>query len=233
MKPKILAVIPARGGSKRIPYKNMRELCGKSIIGYTIEAAVNSGVFDKVVVSTDDEKIAEVADSFGAEIPFVRGLTLSDDFTPVSLATLDAVTRLDPTGEKYDSVAQLMANCPLRSSADIHASYAQFIDSDADSQLSVSRYSWLNPWWAMSMDDNHILNPLFAEALSARSQDLKEVFCPTGAIWWIKSRVLRAEKTFHIQGRSGWEIDWKNGFDIDTEEDWELAEVLMKQRNGI
>lgn len=232
MKGQTLAVIPARGGSKRIPDKNIRKLCGKPIIGYTIEAALGSGIFDRVIVSTDNEKIAEIAVGFGAEVPFVREPSLADDYTPVSLVTLDAVNRLDPDGSIYMAVAQLMANCPLRDIADIKSSYWQFKELAADSQISVTRFQWLNPWWAMKMDSN-LLAPIFPEAAKERSQDLPEIFCPTGAIWWIKPRVLRAQRTFHVAKRAGWEIDWKKGVDIDTEEDWELAELLMAGRKCI
>jgi CTP:molybdopterin cytidylyltransferase MocA len=121
-----LAVIPARGGSKRVPRKNVRELAGRPLIAYTVEAALDSGVFARVVVSTDDEEIARIGRACGAEAPFLRAASLSDDVTPVSAATADALGRLDPYGTVFADVAQLMANCPLRTAEDIRASHVAF-----------------------------------------------------------------------------------------------------------
>jgi len=226
---KHLAVIPARGGSKRVPGKNIRGLCGKPVIAYTIEAALESGVFSRVIVSTDSDEIATIARRFGAEVPFLRDSGLADDYTPVSLVTLDALERLDLDGTVFRNVAQLMANCPLRTADDIRDSYRQFVEAGADAQISVTRYGWLNPWWAMTRDGKFRLAFIFDEQrVNKRSQDLPEVFCPTGAIWWAKAGVLRREKTFHIAGRMGWEIPWQRAVDIDTEDDWQMAKLLMQ-----
>ena len=226
-----LAVIPARGSSKRIPRKNIRDLCGRPVIAYAIEAAIQSGVFDRVVVSTDDDQIAAIAKEYGADVPFIRAASLANDYAPVSLVTLDALERLDPDEKVYRYVAQLMANCPLRTAEDIRDSYRQFVETGADSQISVTRYGWLNPWWAMTRDDRYRLALIFDEQrVARRSQDLPEVFCPTGAIWWAKADVLRCEKTFYVADRTGWKIPWQRAVDIDTEDDWRLTEILMEAR---
>ncbi len=225
-----IAVIPARAGSKRVPKKNIKEMCGKPLIEYTIEAALKSGLFERVVVSTDSPEVAEVARRGGAEAPFLRDASLADDFTPVSAVTNDVLVRLDPEGEIYGAVCQLMANCPLRTDADILDSYAQLTATGAGSQISVVRYGWQNPWWAMQRSDDFLLDPLFKEALTRRSQDLPELFCPTGAVWWARTDFLRREGTFHAHGRTGWEIPWQRGLDIDTEDDWAMAELLMELR---
>jgi pseudaminic acid cytidylyltransferase len=227
-----IAVIPARSGSKRVPKKNIRLLCGKPIISYTIEAALESKIFSSVVVSTDSQEIADISRDHGAEVPFIRSENLADDFSPVSLVTLDAINQIDKDGNKFHCIAQVLPNCPLRDSADIVNSFSQFIESETESQISVTRYGWLNPWWAMTKDKNSILAPIFQEQTKKRSQDLPELFCPTGAIWWIKANVLRREKTFHCENRTGWEIAWSHAVDIDNEEDWKMAEVLMNQKLG-
>jgi pseudaminic acid cytidylyltransferase len=227
-----IAIIPARGGSKRIPGKNIRDLAGRPMIAYTIQAACASGLFERVVVSTDSQEIAKMAERHGAEAPFLRDAALADDVTPVSLATLDALQRLDPDGERYDTVAQLMPNCPLRSAEDVQQSHAQFRDSDSPSQISIVRYGWQNPWWAMRRNEEFELEPLFRDEMKQRSQDLPELFCPTGAIWWASAEVLRREKTFHLEGRTGWELPWQRGIDIDTPEDWAMVEVLLKMRTS-
>lgn len=223
-----LAVIPARGGSKRIPRKNIKPLHGKPMIAYTIEAALQSGVFEKVIVSTDDAEIAEVSKHYDAEVPFVREATLADDHTPASLVTLDALERLDADGSKYTYVSQLMPNCPLRTAEDIQKSFEHLQQTDADTQLSVNRFGWLNPWWAFKMEKENALSPLFPEAFKIRSQDLATLYALTGALWWAKADVLRKEKTFHTATRTGFELSWQHALDIDDDEDWKMAEILLE-----
>jgi pseudaminic acid cytidylyltransferase len=222
-----LAVIPARGGSKRIPRKNIKPLHGKPMIAYTIEAALQSGVFEKVVVSTDDAEIAEISKHYGAKVPFIRGATLADDHTPASLVTLDALEKLEADGSKYYYVSQLMPNCPLRTSEDIQQSFEQLTRTNADTQLSVNRFGWLNPWWAFKMEKEKVLEPLFPEAFKTRSQDLPTLYALTGALWWAKADVLRRERTFHTTTRTGFELSWHHALDIDEDEDWKMAEVLL------
>lgn len=226
-----LAVIPARSGSKRVPRKNIRLMRDKPIIAYTIEAALESGVFSRVVVSTDTEDIASISIKYGAEVPFIRDSSLADDQIHAPLVTLDALDRLDPKGSLYPYVAQLLPNCPLRNSQDIRDSFSQFIQTGTDSQISVTRYEWLNPWWAMERDNNFKLHPLFKQRLLERSQDIPELFCPTGVISLAKAEVLRKTKTFHTGNNTGWEIPWQRAVDIDTEEDWQFAELLLRMED--
>jgi pseudaminic acid cytidylyltransferase len=228
-----LAIIPARGGSKRIPRKNIKHLHGKPMIAYTIEAALQSGVFAKVIVSTDDAEIAEISKHYGAEVPFVREATLADDHTPASLVTLDALEKLDPSATIYTHVSQLMPNCPLRDATDIQKSFEQLQQTSADTQLSVNRFGWLNPWWAFKMEagenkNGKMLEPLFPQAFKTRSQDLPTLYALTGALWWAKTDVLRKEKTFHTSTRTGFELSWQHALDFDDEDDWKMAEVLLE-----
>ena len=223
----IVAVIPARGGSKRLPRKNIRPLLGMPILGYTIAAARDCGLFAEVIVSTDSEEIAQLARELGADVPFLRDPQLSDDFTPASLVTVDALQRIDPDGTRYQYAAQLMPNCPLRTASDVLDSFHQFEATHAESQISVTRFGWQNPWWAMLRDVDCRLKPLFGERSMARSQDLPELFCPTGAIWWATCECLRRNRTYHTPDKTGWTIPWPRGLDIDTAEDWAMAEALM------
>jgi N-acylneuraminate cytidylyltransferase len=200
---------------------------GKPLISYTIEAAIQSGIFDRIVVSTDSLEIAETARQCGAEIPFLRDSNLADDITPVSAATVDTLQRIDPGGDKFGYVCQLMPNCPLRTAVDIVDSCRQLVDTGAESQLSIVRYGWQNPWWAMRRNEKYALEPVFKDYITHRSQDLPELFCPTGAVWWANAKVLRREGTYHVANRTGWEIPWERGVDIDTEDDWRLAEILL------
>jgi pseudaminic acid cytidylyltransferase len=141
---------------------------------------------------------------------------------------VDALRRADSSGDTFATVCQLMPNCPLRTRDDIVASHGQFVESDAEAQVSVVRYGWQNPWWAMRRDERLVLAPLFEDMATARSQDLPELFCPTGAVWWAKAAALCREGTFHMAGRTGWEIPWQRGVDIDTESDWAMAELLAR-----
>jgi N-acylneuraminate cytidylyltransferase len=223
-----LAVIPARGGSRRVPRKNIRPLLGTPALAYTIQAALDSGLFARVVVSTDSPDIADVARSYGAEVPFMRDAQLADDHTHAYTVTLDALRRLDPALDIYTDVAQLMPNCPLRTADDVCASYQQFVTTGSDAQISITRYGWQNPWWAMYRNDSFTLQPLFDNHVQQRSQDQAALFCPTGAIWWAHATVLHTAETFHIANRTGWEMRWQHAVDIDTEEDWAMAELLMR-----
>jgi N-acylneuraminate cytidylyltransferase len=233
----LLAVIPARGGSKRIPGKNIRPLGGRPLLAHSVEAALESRLFARTVVSTDSPEIAELAVRAGAEVPFIRQESLADDHTPVSRVTVDVLRRLDPLGAVFGAVAQLMANCPLRTADDVRASYQSFRESGAPAQLSVTRFGWQNPWWALTLSSRRTIEPVFQARMTERSQDLPPLFCPTGAIWWAKAEVLCQEETYHVAGRAGWEIAWEHGLDIDSEDDWSMAELLWDRmriggRNG-
>ena len=209
-----------------MPRKNIRDFRGAPLIAHTIRAAVDTGLFARVIVSTDDEEIASIATGAGAEVPFLRDPGLADDITPVSAATADALTRIDPDGNEFESVCQLMPNCPLRNAADIADSHAEFHRSRPPAQVSLVRYGWQNPWWALELDEHNRVKPLFEDRLLSRSQDLPALFCPTGAVWWAAADVLRETKTFHVDDRAGWEIRWEHAVDIDTEDDWLFAELV-------
>ena len=224
-----LAVIPARGGSTRIPRKNIREFLGQPLIAYTIEAALESGVFARVIVSTDDQEVAEISERFGAEVPFMRSAALSDNHTASSPVTADALERLDPSAKLYAYVAQLLPTSPLRNASDVRASFQQLIGTGAPAQISITRFGWLYPWWAFERDPQLRLTPLFPEAMQKRSQDLPPLFGPVGAIWWAQAESLRQTRNFYMPDHTGWEIPWERAVDIDTEDDWRMAE-LLKQR---
>lgn len=222
-----IAIIPARGRSKRIPQKNIIDFCGKPMIAWTIEAALQSGMFDRVLVSTDDADIAEVATQYGAAAPFLRQVA-SDDIAPVSVATLHALDQAETYwGEKYASVTQLMANCPLREVGEIQRAWEHFITTGANFQLSCFEYGFMNPWWAHTINDEWHPTPLFREALTQRSQDLPKLYCPTGAIWIARVDALRASGTFYGPDHRFYSISWQAALDIDTEDDLLLASAVF------
>lgn len=225
-RPRRVAVIPARGGSKRLPKKNILELAGRPMISWTIEAALESLAFDRVMVSTDDVEIAEVAESAGASVPFLRK-HYADDESPASMATVDALRQLQNLGEHYDVVVQLMANCPLRRARDILAAVGSFDAQHARFQISCFAFGWMNPWWAFELEQGHKGRPLFPEAISSRSQDLPSLFCPTGAIWIAQTSALLTEQTFRTADCRYEPMSWRAAMDIDDVEDLEMATALL------
>jgi CMP-N-acetylneuraminic acid synthetase len=223
---KTVAVIPARGGSKRIPGKNIIDFMGKPLIAWTIESAIRSGIFKRILVSTDDEKIAAVAAECNVDVPFLRK-EASDDISPVSIATISALKQAGKYwNEEYDTVVQLMANCPLRGSGEIVEAYNNFIVNDLNFQLSAFKFGWMNPWWAAKIDSNQKPEFIFPEALKKRSQDLEELYCPTGAIWIARVDKLLKENTFYGSDFKFFPLDWKAAVDIDNYEDIEFAKAI-------
>ena len=190
-----IAIIPARGGSKRIPRKNIINFNGKPMIAWTIEAALNANLFSKVLVSTDCEEIAEISRNIGAEVPFLRE-SFFDDLAPVSEATLSALLQAEDYWKiEFSTVTQLMANCPLRTSKDIISFYNKFSNSDVDFLISSFKFGWMNPWWAFKSSTNNQHSFLFPDAIKKRSQDLEDLFCPTGSIWMANVDAFKESKT--------------------------------------
>ncbi len=218
-----IAIIPARGGSKRIPKKNILSFNNKPMIAWTIEAALESQSFSQVVVSTDDPEIAEISIGYGAAVPFLRE-DKADDHSPVSEATLTALLQSEAYWkESFDTVCQLMPNCPLRTSADIQQHIQAFDDNNRDFQISSFKYGWMNPWWAASIEPNGQPNFLFQQAKQQRSQDLESLYCPTGAIWLAKSDKLKKQNTFYGENHCFEALPWQSAVDIDDYDDLDFA----------
>ncbi len=228
VKKKNIAIIPARGGSKRVPKKNIIDFFGKPMIAWTIEAAKKTSVFDRIIVSTDDEEIANISKKWGAEVPFLRN-NYVDDKAPISLATLEALQQAENYyNEEYSYVTQLMANTPLRTKENIKEEYNFFENENAESVISCFKYGWMNPWWAHELDKNNVPKMLFPDTREKRSQDLPQLFCPTGAIWIAKTDILKKYKTFYSPHCLFFELDWKNAVDIDTYDDLKFAKFVSR-----
>ena len=230
---KTIAVIPARGGSKRIPKKNIIDFMGKPMIAWTIQAAIDSKVFDRIILSTDSEEIAAVGRECGLEVPFLRN-DKNDDISPVSEATIAAIKQAEEYyGEEYDVVVQLMANAPLRNSSDIKTHLTSFINNDREFQLSSFKFGWMNPWWAAKLNNDGSPAWMFPEGITKRSQDLADLYCPTGVIWIANINKLKQANTFYGPNYKFCEINWKSAVDIDDYEDLEFAKALylLKVKN--
>lgn len=196
------------------------------MIEWTVAAALDAALFDRVVVSTDDEEIARIARASGAEVPFLR-TRFHDDFAPASKVTVDLLRELKARdNQDFDVVVQLMANCPLRDSTHIRASYANFERHNLRFQVSCCRYGWLNPWWAHQRGPDDSYTPLFPDQLKQRSQDLPPLYCPSGAVWIARTSALLEDETFYGKGYGLFPIDWRASIDIDDIEDLELARAV-------
>ena len=198
------------------------------MISWTIEAALKSGVFENVLVSTDDNEIAEISIESGAQVPFLRE-NYCDDISPISLATTSALEQAEAFYQtKFDNVVQLMPNCPLRTSEDIKNSLSVFTEKESLTQISVFKYGWSNPWWALELNENGSPVKLF-DNKNVRSQDLPELFCPTGAIWISRRDSLLNNRDFYAEGWTICELPWISSVDIDDYSDLEIANALAKE----
>jgi len=225
---RLIAVIPARGGSKRIPHKNIIGFMGKPLLAWTIEAARAADMFERILVSTDDQKISEIARQWGVEVPFLRDRNY-DDQAPVSEATITALDQVErELHERYDIVVQLMANCPLRKSSEIIDAYRNFGRIEASFQISCFKFGWMNPWWAATLDGQGNPAPIFPDRFNRRSQDQPDLYCPSGAIWIADIEPLKRAGTFYGPGHVFYPLDWRAAIDIDDHQDLAMAQALFK-----
>jgi N-acylneuraminate cytidylyltransferase len=216
-----LALIPARGGSKRLPRKNIVPFAGRPMIEWTVLAAADSRVFDRVVVSTDDEEIAAVARGVGATA-LMRPMAVSDD----SATLVDVIAHACANG--YGNVERfclLLANCPLRDALDISASERVFVDRSPRALLSITSYGWTPPFRAQRVE-NHRLRPIFETSIMQKSQFFPQVVCPSGAIYWSTPGALKGSSTLYVEGIEGYAMPWHRAIDIDTREDLALAACI-------
>ena len=223
---KNIAIIPARGGSKRIPRKNIKEFLGKSIVAYSIEAALQSKLFDEVMVSTDDEEIAEVAKKYGAKVPFMRSKKNSNDYVGIADVVIDVINNYKELNKKFDNVCCILATAPFLNEQDLINTFNQLDNSNFDSIFPVVRYSF--PIQRAMQFDNKKIKMIWPENLTKRSQDLKPSFHDAGLFYWAKTNILLKKKTFWTDNTTAIEISEQKAQDIDTLEDWKLAEMKYK-----
>ena len=222
-----IAVIPARGGSKRIPRKNIKEFCGKPMIAYSIEAALQSGCFDKVIVSTDDTEIAKVARRYGAEVPFIRPAELSNDYTGTIPVVRHAVEWFMQQGVDPQLVCCLYATAPFVTPKYLQQGLQQMIEKDADYAFTVTSYAFpiqraikISPQLGIEMFDSNNFN--------TRSQDLEEAWHDAGQFYWGKAEAWLSEKIIFGPESTPVILPRHRVQDIDTFEDWDRAEWLFK-----
>lgn len=221
-----IAVIPARGGSKRIPRKNIKLFHGKPLIAYSIEAAIRSSLFDMVIVSTDDEEIAKVAVEYGATVPFIRPAELSDDYTGTGAVVDHAVEFLKAEGKKIDFVCTIYATAPLLDEKYLIEGYEKLIRSDAKHAFSCTSMPF-PIWRTFRVNESGRCEMFWPENFMKRSQDLEEAYQDAGQFYWNNLAVRSDEVIF---GKDSIPIVLPRHLvqDIDTIEDWVRAEYMYE-----
>ena len=221
---KNLCVIPARGGSKRIPRKNIRNFLGKPIISYSIEAALESNIFDEVMVSTDDEEIAGIAIKYGAVVPFFRSLENANDFATLTDVLIEVLHQYKLSEISWNILSCILPTAPFVTPDILKTAYSKMQEINADCIIPVVNFSYPIQR-ALQISENGILSMSNPEYLSTRSQDLPPRFHDAGQFYIIKSETLLYEKTLFPKSTSAMQIDELTVQDIDTETDWKIAEM--------
>lgn len=218
-----LCIIPARGGSKRIPRKNIKPFMGKPIIAYSIEAALNSGVFDEVMVSTDDEEIAVVARQFGASVPFLRSAETSNDYATTVDVLLEVVNRYKEQGKTFDTICCLYSTAPFVTPERLKEASSQISDT-IDACFTIVQYSYPIQR-SLRINEDKCVEMKFPEHLKSRTQDLEKVYHDAGQFYFVKTHALIEEKTVWCKRTAPLILSELEVQDLDTLTDWQLAEM--------
>ncbi len=220
---KALAIITARGGSKRIPRKNIKEFCSKPIIAYSIEAALQSGCFTTVMCSTDDEEIAAIAKQYGAEVPFYRSPETSNDYATTADVLKEVIAEYEKRGITFDYFCCLYPTAPFVSPEKIRSGYDMMIEKNADGAMPVVQFSYPIQR-ALKIDGNKI-SMVQPEHLKSRSQDLMKTYHDAGQYYWYKVDAFRKEQNIMMLNPIAIVTPEDEVQDIDTLEDWKMAEI--------
>lgn len=221
-----LAIIPARGGSKRIPRKNIKFFLGKPIIAYSIEAALKSNIFDEVMVSTDDKEIAEIAIQYGAKVPFLRSNKNSNDHAVLADVIEEAIEVYAKGNKEFDSICCLLPTAPFVLPKKIKEAYNSLIDNSYDSVFPVLEFSF--PIQRSLKIEGNKVAMVWDEHLNTRSQDLDPRYHDSGQFYWIKTDAFLKEKKLYTNNSGAVIISELQAQDIDTITDWQLAEIKYK-----
>jgi pseudaminic acid cytidylyltransferase len=219
-----IAIIPARGGSKRIPKKNIKEFYGKPMLQYAIEAALNSKIFEHVIVSTDDKKISEIALNCGATVPFKRPDELADDLTPTVPVIAHATQELQKIYSEIKNVCCIYPGVPFIQKDDIIGTLDLLKSSDRDYAFPITEFpSQIQRGFVM--DNNNLISPIFPDNELTRTQDLEASYYDAGQFYWGSTNAWLTNNKIHSNG-AGYRIPNWRVVDIDTQEDWERAERI-------
>ncbi len=225
-----LAIITARGGSKRIPKKNIKEFCKKPIIEYSISAALTSGIFDKVMVSTDSKEIADVAIKAGAQVPFLRSEKNSDDYASTVDVLIEVVEEFRKIGENYDEICCLYPTAPFITKENLVKAKDMLKNSNITSVITITEFSF-PPQRGFRVNNDDMIEYINPGNAFCRSQDLEKVYHDCGQFYFIKTESLLTEKTLVTKNSAPIIINAMHVQDIDTITDWQLAELKYKLIN--
>lgn len=222
-----VAIIPARGGSKRIPGKNLKIFCGKPILEYSVRAAQASGLFSKVIVSTDSDEIGALARSLGAEVPFRRPAEHADDFATTAAVVLHALEWLKGEGESPEYTCCLYPTAPFLGPEDLIRGRKAMLAANADGAFAVTTFA--HPIFrALKLNPQGRLEMIWPEHELTRSNDLPETFHDAGQFYWLKTQAFLSHRKMWAPGAVPVRIHRSHTQDIDTIEDWEMAETMFK-----
>lgn len=225
-----IAIIPARGGSKRIPRKNIKEFHGKPLIAYSIEAAIESKCFDRIIVSTDDNEIAEVARRYGAEVPFIRPAEIANDYATTMDVIEHALSWLIQNGESIKYVCCIYATAPFISSMAIRTGFDVIVKDNFNYAFSATSYPFPIQR-AVKIDNDGTIHMFMPEHMNTRSQDLEEAFHDAGQFYWGRSVAFLDKLPVFSSTSFAVILPRETVQDIDTLEDWSNAELMYKVLN--
>lgn len=224
---KNLCIIPARGGSKRIPRKNVKSFLGKPMLAYSIEAAMATNLFEEVMVSTDDDEIAEVARQYGAKVPFMRSSETANDLATTADVLHEVIDKYRELGREFDNFCCVYATAPMVQSKDIISAYNRLQSSDFTIVYPVVQFSY-PIWRCLDLAEDGSMKRHWPEFENSRSQDLPKKYHDTGTFYWYKTKEW-------LSGNvriGGVEVDETTVQDIDTETDWKIAEMKYRLLYG-
>lgn len=227
---KKIAIITARGGSKRIPRKNIKEFCGKPILAYSIEAAVNAGIFDTVMVSTDDGEIARLAGQYGAEVPFFRSGETSDDFATTNDVLLEVLSEYEKRGKDFDLGCCIYPTAPFVTAEKLMNAVKRLSESDADTLIPVVPFSY-PPQRALIVREGRLVFE-YPRYLDSRSQDLEPHYHDVGQFYVFRTEAFRKNCKLMVGNILPLVVSEMEVQDIDNETDWEIAEMKYRLMTG-
>ena len=226
-----LCIIPARGGSKRIPRKNIKNFLGKPIIAYSIESAINSGLFTEIMVSTDDSEIADIAIQYGAVVPFMRSKENANDHATTMQVLIEVIDAYTAKGCSFDQFCCIYPTAPFVTEKTLKDAFGLFDRNNFDSLFPVMKYSFPIQR-SLKKNIDSMLTYSFEETKNMRSQDLSDRFHDAGQFYWFKKEVLETDSI--VTARTGGiEINELQGQDIDSDMDWKLAEMKYELLQSI
>lgn len=225
-----IAIITARGGSKRIPRKNIKEFLGKPILAYSIEAARECGLFERVMVSTEDAEIAEIAKSYGAEVPFYRSEKTSGDFATTNDVLLEVLEEYEKRGEEFELACCLYPTAPFVTAEKLNRAAEMLLASDADTLIPVVAFSY-PPQRAMIMKEGRLVFE-YPQYLDSRSQDLEPHYHDAGQFYIFRTEAFRANRKLMVGNILPFVVSETEVQDIDNESDWKIAEIKYRAQCG-